>query len=52
MLKSDLKLILITVVTVALVVLPLFACDYPMQDKTRLFKILQDWPMKVDILVE
>jgi hypothetical protein len=51
-LKSDLKLILTTVVTAALIILPVFAADYPLPDKRTYFRILQEWPVKVDLLIE
>ena len=39
-------------VTVALIILPVFAADYPLPDKRTFFRILQEWPLKVDTLVE
>lgn len=45
-------MILTTVVSVAVTILPLFASDFPSSDKRTYFKILQEWPMKMDTLIE
>jgi hypothetical protein len=46
--RNSLNLILVTVVSVALIVLPIFASDYPSTDRTAYLKILVSWPKKLD----
>ena len=50
--KADLRLVLTTIVSVPLIALPLFATDFPSPDKRGFFKIMQEWPMRVEPLVE
>ncbi len=50
--RQGLTLILVTLVSVALVVLPLFASDYPIKDKTEYLRILAEWPLLVEPLVD
>ena len=50
--KQGLRLIVVTLVSVALVVLPLFASDYPLKDKTEYLRILTQWPPLVEPIVD
>ena len=50
--KHTLNLILVTVVSVALVVLPIFAADFPSTDRLNIIRILVEWPKKADKLCE
>ena len=43
---------MVTLVSVALVVLPLFASDYPMKDKAEYLRILKQWPPLVEPVVD
>ena len=50
--RNSLTLVLVTVVSVALVVLPILASDYPSSDRTEYLKILVSWPKKLNSLVD
>jgi hypothetical protein len=42
--KQQLNLVLVSVCSVAMIVLPVFACDYPSLDRRGMLKILVQWP--------
>ena len=46
------RLILHTIVASYLVVLPLYASDFPSDDKCGYFRLLQEWPTRVPIVAE
>jgi hypothetical protein len=50
--RQGLNLIIETLVSVAFVVLPLFAADYPFKDKAEYLQVLTEWPSLVEPAVD